>query len=283
MRIQFDEETNTYDVFLRQSWLGDARDCLEKGRYLMTQPELSIPSEAAVIGTSLHAGAEAFCRDDLLTRDEVVALAVAAYDDLITQPMKWVNHTVEQARDEVVGLAKSWYRNLAPHVTSPTHVEQEFCIPFDTYRDDLGHEVNIWMKGTIDLVQTDSVWDWKSGKRKYSWRDKQSDAIQPTVYAAAAVHEGWLSWPVQFKYGLVQRTTFDSQIVHVTRTPDHVEWLKRQIRPVVALALRMGTQATWPSNDQHGLCNDVWCPYWSQCKGANLAPVPFPQSRKKAS
>lgn len=281
MRVQYHDD-GTADVFLRQSWITDARDCLEKGRFTMNQPDLAVPSEAALIGTSVHAGAEAYCLDDLLTVNEVVDASVTEWEQLLTQPVKWVKYTEAQARAELIALSQAWYRELRPYVTAPIGVEQEFCFQFTTFWfGDM--EVRVWFKGTIDLVQPDSVWDWKTSKKKYSWRDKQSDNIQSTVYAAAAVAHGWHSWDVPFKFGVLVREQHVAQIVHITRTPSHVEWLTRLIEPMVRLAVAIGPDQSWPMNDSHGLCNEVWCPYWAQCKGRFLAPVPFPQSRKAST
>ena len=286
MRIEYRED-GTADVYVRQSWLNDARDCLEKGRRGIIHPLMAVPTDAACIGTAVHAGAEAYCNDDLLTVNEVTEASLARWDQLVQEPLRFVTYTATSARAEVAALSRSWYMGLRQYATASdvVAVEHQFVHHVDTikmsttpWHSDM--DVRIWLTGTIDLVRGDGLWDWKTSKKKYVWRDKQSDAIQPTVYAAAAVAEGWLEWPVRFTYGVMLRGSSDTQVVHVNRTEDHYAWLRRSIRPLVRQAIQLGLEDEWPHKDNHALCTDTWCPYWAMCKGAHLAPVSFHQPRK---
>lgn len=278
MRLQWDDDRTSVDVYLRQSWLSDARSCMEKARWLIRHESTS--SDAAAIGTAVHAGAAAWCLDQSLDVDAVVDAALAAWDHELSMPMNWVSYNEPTARHEVINLAHAWFSELRPMVDSPVYVEHGFCFLFDTIQ--IGTiECRIWMKGTIDLVQTHSLWDWKTSKNKYSWHAKQNASIQASVYAAAAVDAGWLEYPVHFNFGVLLRGKREAQLVHVTRTDAHTAWLKQQVAPLVRQAVLLGDNTTWPINDDHGLCSEVWCPAWSACKGALLAPVPLPT--RKAS
>jgi hypothetical protein len=277
MRIEQNPD-GSVDVWLRQSWLSNARDCLEKARHLIHNE--SISSDAAVIGTSVHAGAEAGCLDGTLADTHIIAAAVNEWNTLITsEPIKWVKYDEQSGRAEVARLAQSWHNNLRRHVEAPRFVEHNFEVVFDTfeYRD---QKVTVHLKGTIDLVQFNDMWDWKTSAKKYSWRDKQNDSIQASLYAAVAVQEGWLEYPVAFNFGVLLRGTNDSQVVTVRREESHTEWLKTQIRSTVRLALSVGTDVAWPTNDTGGLCSPVWCDNWGTCKGSLLAPVPYPTRSK---
>lgn len=277
MRIERSE--GRIDVYLRQSWLSNARDCLEKARHLIHNE--SVSSDAAAIGTAVHAGAEVACLDGSASDTHVVAAAVNEWNKIIsTEPIKWVKFNEESGRAEVARLAQSWHNNLRKYVQSPRFVEHTFEVCFDSFEHQ-GENVFVMMKGTIDLVQFDSLWDWKTSSKKYSWRDKQNDSIQASVYAAVAVQEGWLQYPVAFNFGVLVRGTNDSQVVTVKRDESHTEWLKSQIRSTVRMALSVGTDVQWPTNDTGGLCSPVWCDNWGSCKGSLLAPVPYPTRKAK--
>lgn len=266
------------DVFLRQSWLSNARDCMEKARASIGVP--SISSDAAAIGTAVHAGAAFAIEEQDADVVAMVDVARSSWADQIAGDIKWVKYDAQSGVDEVTNLAHSWWRNLRQYVTSPVHVEQSFRCHFDTFEVGAGI-ARVHLEGTVDLVQAESLWDWKTSSKKYSWRDKQSDSIQASVYAAAAVALGWLQYPVHFNFGVLLRGTSESQVVHVTRDANHTEWLRNQIRPLVRLALAVGTDSPWPTNDTGALCSDLWCDNWAACKGSLLAPVPFPTRKAK--
>ena len=282
MRIEHNED-DSIDVYVRQSWLSNARDCLEKARYAIHN-EQTASSDLAAIGTSVHAGAERYCLDPSVTEDDVIE---AAADSWVTQcaneEVRWTKFTELTGLDEARSLARSWYRNLRHHVEAPRFVEHNFDVLFDafTLNSHWQREVRVHLKGTIDLVQFQNMWDWKTSSKKYSWRDKQSDSIQASLYAAVAQQEGWLEYPIHFNFGVLIRGTSDSQVVHVTRDAKHTEWLRRQIRSTVRMALTVGTDMPWPTNDTGGLCSDLWCDNWANCKGSLLAPIPYPT--RKAS
>jgi hypothetical protein len=282
MRIETNED-NSLDVYLRQSWLSNARDCLEKGRWGMLN-EQTQSSDLAAIGTAVHAGAERYCNNPSVDIDDVVDAAVRRWHEQVqAEEIRWGKFNADLGETEVRNLALSWWRNLRHNVEAPRYVEHDFNVLFDTFtfNSTWQQEVRVHLKGTIDLVQFQNMWDWKTSSKKYSWRDKQSDSIQASVYAAVAQQSGWLEYPVHFNFGVLIRGTSDSQVVHVTRDANHTEWLRSQIRSIVTMALSVGTHQQWPTNDTGGLCSDLWCENWANCKGSLLAPVPFPT--RKAS
>jgi hypothetical protein len=144
-----------------------------------------------------------------------------------------------------------------------------------------GITYEIHLEGTMDLVQFDGLWDWKTSTKKYSWRDKQQENIQASVYAAAAVANGWLEYPVRFNFGVLLRGTADTQVCTVTRDRDHEVWLRKQIRNLVLAALVLGDGNQWPTNDTGALCSPVWCGHWDTCKGETLSYVSYPTRSKQ--
>jgi hypothetical protein len=85
---------------------------------------------------------------------------------------------------------------------------------------------------------------------------------------------GMIDYPVEFNFGvMIRNASSTGQIVSITRTPEHGQWI---IDQTIALVNNLLTvQAKMPStrwivNDQHYLCSQRWCPVWSMCKGSYI-------------
>lgn len=273
MRIE-DREDGTIDVYVRQSWLNDAVACAERGRQQMLRPSWSLPNELTVLGTAVHSAIEALLtqqqhrRPDRAMVDDSKAVAQRRLTELFAEPMRWVRHTEDKVRSWANDLFCDWYEQIYPKVGTVRHLEHGFEFKLDTFVMD-NKKITVYGVGTVDCV-ADELWDWKTAGKKYSQREKQQTAIQPTMYAAAAVAQGLAEWPVRFNYGVMVRDG-GPQMVTVVRTVSHVEWLIAQIRPLVRQAVTDQFHP-WPRNDTHFLCSETWCPWWSICKGAFLAP-----------
>jgi hypothetical protein len=253
---------------LRQSWLNDALGvCLERARRdrlgLLPRTE----SDAAALGTAVHAGIEQMLHD-AMGIGEATEFAYSEWHRISSLPnFRWLSfnegdHEVVEAY--IFTALHAWYRDVF-NLLQPQAIEHPFSFTF--YEDD---QRVIELTGTIDYIGKWSripvVADWKTGKRKYSERDKQKQAIQASVYTAAAEAAGFGRRP--FRYGVMVRGKDEVQVVDITRWPAHDEWLKQQC---LSLAYMLESELpVWPLNDQHFLCSSAWCPAWSSCKGLQL-------------
>jgi hypothetical protein len=134
--------------------------------------------------------------------------------------------------------------------------------------------MEIWLEGTIDYVAPDGVlWDWKTASRTYSLREKHTQSHQATCYVTASRQLGLVpdtDEPTLFRFGvMVRQESPKAQIVTVSRDKDQVTFLKRQIKSVVDGAVAVWGNEDWTMNDQHFLCSETWCDYWTMCKGAH--------------
>lgn len=265
MKIQQTEDG--INVRIRQSWVNDATMCNERGRQAMVRPEWSMPNDATILGTAVHAGIAHI----LTGNSNGVGVAHETLNELIAQPFMRAKYTDEELHDHVIELMGEWERNIAPQLDEVVAVEQEFEFPLDEFIDDKFGKVTVTGTGTVDLVTKTSLWDWKTAGRKYNAREKQSQAVQPTMYSAAAVAMGWLEYPVTFNYGVLVRGG-KAQVLPVHRNESHTEWLRDMVRPLVRTALYFGTDQPWVKNDTHYLCSETWCSWWSICKGSKLSP-----------
>lgn len=266
MRVE--ETADGYDVYVRQSWINDAMMCNERGRQAIIRPEWSQPNDATILGTAVHAGIAHILSGNANGH----AMATETLNELLTQPFMRTKYGDDELHALATELVAEWERGIAPHVAPVVAVEKEFEFLLDEFVEPTTSKtIRIIGKGTIDLVTESDLWDWKTAGRKYSAREKQSQAVQPTMYAAAAVALGWLEYPVTFNYGVMVRGG-KAQIVPVHRNESHTQWLRDIVRPLVRTAMLLGTDHSWAKNDTHYLCSDTWCSWWSICKGSKLSP-----------
>lgn len=266
MRIE--QSDNTVNAYVRQSWVNDALMCGERGRQGIIRPEWSLPNDATILGTAVHAGIAAV----LMGEGTGKAVAKQELERLLDEPFRRVKYDNDELFAFSSELCSEWERKIAPTLGKVLFVEKEFEFLLDCYDDEmLGKRVNVWGKGTIDCVTETEVWDWKTSARKYSAKEKQSQAVQPTMYCAASVAAGWHEYPVQFKYGIMVRGG-QAQVLPIHRNESHTDWLREQVRPLVRTACLVGVDYSWSKNDTHYLCSETWCPWWSICKGSKLSP-----------
>lgn len=265
-------------VWVRQSWLNDVMICPERSRLAVTMPEWRQGSDATHIGTSVHSGIE-----HILTGGTIKESYGVAQDKLAelveTEPFK-INSTngVEHMKEFVTIMMGTFENEVLQHVTLGGQVEAKFGVKlFDLPEDTslpFDAQPQVWLGGTMDYVDPNGVvWDWKTAGRKYSQGEKQRQSIQATAYSYASVEMGWApGYPVRFNYGVMTRATKSvGQIVPVLRTQSHVDWFKHQVQSVVQPFVKLGLDTPWMANDQHGLCSEKWCTYWSVCKGSRLS------------
>jgi hypothetical protein len=273
--MKIDEQGN---VWVRQSWLDTAMRCPERGRLASTLPEWDeITSDSALIGTGAHYGIEQVIRGRDASKIEQIA-----YDYVIeyAEPVKWTKYsTLTECADHAARCAAAWREHIMP-VAPLENARAEVTFHVPLYEHRTGRTVGI--EGTIDLVPTDgTLWDWKTAARAYRQRDKQRFAVQPTIYALAAVMGGLqsavtYSWPMTFTYGVMVRGSKEStaQILTVQRTEAHADWVRRRIETYVDLALGHGLDKSWPMVDENNyLCSQTWCPWYTICRGAHLSPA----------
>ena len=267
------------EVRVRQSWLSNARDCMEKGR-LDTFVEERVPSDLAAIGTAVHAAAEYAFHNTQAELFELVEVATQSWKDQCIAGIRWTKMDEGSGLLEVQSLTTQWHRQLRRVITKPVAAEMPFDVLFDEFELN-GQPIRIYLTGTMDLVQEDGLWDWKTSGRKYNWYDKQNESIQASVYAAAAVRLGLLQYPVQFNFAVMLRGTTQVQLCDVLRTEAHEAWLREQIRALVVNSQVVGFTTKWPMNDQGALCSPEWCDHWGACKGQHVGRVSItPKSRK---
>lgn len=269
------EQDDCHFVSVRQSWLNDAMLCPERARLKVNLPDWDSPSDATTLGTAVHTAIEHVLNYEASPNDMAFIMAEDIKQMSETKPFKWTSmKTIDQMIDYGVHMTEAWARDIYPEVERGGEVERSFTVFLNEFEHTDGKPVKVFLNGTMDYVTPSGVvWDWKTSARKYSQAEKQKMAIQASVYAYA-VKNLFLApdWPVQFKYGVMTRSTNSvGQIVPIVRTEAHGEWLRSQVTNIVRNGMRAGFEDPWLANDQNYLCSQRWCPFWSICKGAHLS------------
>lgn len=271
------------NIYVRQSWLNDAMLCPERSRLAFTQPDWNIGSDATMLGTGVHSGIESYILSGGSDTLDSMKMEMRVAINSSEEKFKWNTlKTYDEMFKVGDGLLEAWWRDIRPHVTLGGLVEQKFSVPIGTVNVNNTTYV-LHFNGTMDYVDPDgNVWDWKTAGRKYNQYEKQRQSIQASVYTNAVVRLGLAQdFPVSFKFGVMTKTAKpEGQIVEVVRTSAHATWVETQARNIVASALRMGHENPWPQVDQHNLCSEKWCPWWSICKGSHISDLDNNNNRK---
>jgi hypothetical protein len=278
-------------MWFRQSWLDTAMRCPEEGRLATVKPEWDITSDAAIVGTGAHAGIE-----KVIKGADPAHIGDLAHENVMTteEPFRFVQHdNRESMARQAAACAIAWRRDILPHLNlEDAQAEVEFKVPLFEHR---GRTIGI--KGTCDLApNAPELLDWKTSKRPYKQSEKQRWAIQPTIYALAAIKGGIrsdieYSWPLEFTYGVMVKTAKPTgQLVTVQRTEQHAEWAMHRLRTLADLAIDFGFDKPWPQiDDSNYLCSATWCAFHPICRGAFLRdghdrwePLAMPTTRSAA-
>lgn len=270
--MRIDKTTNR--VFVRQSWLKDMMLCPERARLSVVQPKFKTTNDSAAIGTAVHSGIEA-----ILSGADVasgVDVSLSKFKELEQSGVNHTNVNPEHWHGFVVSLTRAWASDIAPKVPLGGQCEVPFAVPTGA----VIRGMELWFEGTIDYLHSEGIWDWKTAARKYSTLEKQTQDIQSSIYCYAGNKLGITQEESIFRFGVMVRAKESyGQIVTVNRTKAHSDFVVKQAMSAVELACAMmgeqelPTENRWLINDQHYLCSQRWCPWWSVCKGAHISEL----------
>lgn len=272
--MRIDEATKR--IYIRQSWLGDALLCTERGRRMMVSPEFRTTNDSAVMGTAVHAGIEAIVKGTIDPRDGHHVSVAKLNHIKETENVKVTNTDPSTWEDLVRSMTNSFVSGVLPEVPLGGKTEYKFEYFSNAFVDEYG----IWFEGTMDYVHPSGVWDWKTAARRYSLLEKQTQSIQASIYSGYVLQSGeseiGLDGSIPFNFGvMIRNMKGDSQILRIKRNSAHTMWVTEQATTLVRLALAMRDtdgewNRPWLKNDQHFLCSERWCPWWSVCKGVHI-------------
>ncbi len=264
--IHKDAEGRWVHTWVRQSAVKTSDMCLERWRrdVFDTQPE--VIKDASMLGTVCHKIAESVLLSAIdyfhgYTDVEMTeADAMQAFGDEweMKHPTIQVWHSYDSpdaAAEQGRLRLKSWFDEVLPDLT-PIQVEHRFEVPLIEDAERV-----VYLRGTIDLVEGDRLWDWKFPKRDYSrdaWQYHRWD-VQSAAYCYAMGIEN-------FSYRIMHPGGVGS--IDLVRTQVHYDWLRAK---VLALCQLLENQTgAYPLGDNGWWCSDKWCDYFARCKGATI-------------
>lgn len=244
----------------RQSWLGSAANCPEQARLMTINHLPDHNTDAAAVGTAMHAFIEASLSG--VEFNLAMAEAEEAWWNEQREPnFTWVKYSGRTGWKMIESLCAVWFDKYDPYQRHNRGWELETPFLFTLHEDE---KRIIEVSGTIDAYDGFDVTDWKSNASdddRYVPREYERWAIQPTVYTRAAL-ELWGHNPT-FKYCVVSPTGL--QQFSVVRDERDWAWLTDMCESYAYLI--EAQLKSWPKNDQHWLCSKRWCPAWDTCKG----------------
>ena len=259
--------------------------CNERGRLALVHPEFDEAiSDSALIGTAAHAAIAAVLNGEIEAADIGASASAEALKLCKEEPVHWTKWTLP---GQLAGHASDAPRHGLGTSSPPSCPAARSSTSSGSPSSNSGADT-VGLTGTIDYAAPDgTLWDWKTSSKKYEQRGKQRTAIQPTVYATAAMHgaldgEWPYQYPIKFYFGVMVRGEAQRprrRSCRSMRTKAHEAWLTDHLRTYVDLADAMGVKRPWPRNEDHFLCSSTWCPWWSAC----VKEHDFPTRRTRGS
>lgn len=259
-------DDNRWHHKFSQSWLTTTDICLERARREHTGEMENWETDAANIGTAVHAAIETclYEHNDGLALDRAGTVEVfhAAFSDLMLHTdWRWVKYTEKSARAFGEKCVSHWHNLVLPTLPQTSELEVRFVVPLVETDERV-----IDLCGTIDYHDP-QLRDWKTASRgPYQEWEYKRWAIQPTVYTKAwyDLGHGELdeNGMVPFEYVVLHAKGVQRFIVH--RGQAHWDFLRDKCERIAELIER--EMPKWPLNDNQALCSAKWCPCWSTCK-----------------
>lgn len=252
-------------IVLSQSWLNTFLGCPEQARLEMIGATSPKDSPESLLGIAMHAGIEVLAAGGQLSMAQRAAQTLAA--DIEPGPgHKWVN---VNPSDLVLDCLDAWNTGIHDEGIRSRITGDVIAVEHQFQRvviDD--PNVVVVLKGTVDLVTSDGLWDWKCSAKKWTQWETDRYNLQSTAYTLGLYGDTITADDrYMFRFGVVNPDTLRTSVVEVVRTKAHVDALIEQIHSIATL-VAAGLDR-WPIVGQDWRCSSKWCPAWTQCRGAH--------------
>lgn len=272
--------------------------CLEQMRLKMLAKQADQPpsqTDAATVGTIVHSVIDVELNGlPFDNESDAVAWAAAEYVHVLEAYAAAGCHysmgtfeTHDKALKSLSWLVKSWFHsperfdlmyNDHPDLEAEWSFDLKFC-DVTVNKGKKKEVIPVYLAGQADLVVGNRVVDWKTASSEYKQWEYQRWGRQPDVYTWAAAKSGLIKpdrdgmYYFDFKVFVRRQEIRLPDTVTVKRGANHWAWLEVMINRLVTMFTLLGTNNGWPLDDQHVLCSDKWCEFWSECKGSLIDPT----------
>ncbi len=257
--IHLDEQGRYVHTWVRQSSIKTADMCMERLRHSMYGISEEPKNDGAELGTACHQAVEDVLQsridgEGIMTEYDMYDAFDYYWEEMSPQVDNWYSYgDTKTAWDMGRVKLKSWYDHILPMIEKPVSVEQQFnkVLIEDSERV-------VYLRGTVDLVEEDVLWDWKFPKADYTrdrWQYDRWD-VQSIAYT-------WAMDIPYFRYGVMHNKGWGT--MEFVRNDLHHDWLREKVASICRYVEQ--TSGKYLLNDNGWWCSEKWCPAWTRCKG----------------
>ena len=252
------------DIRLRPSAIDGFYGCAFQWGKTFLEGVQSIPSSRAAIGTAIHAGAEQMWRESIAAGDKRINLSAmtdaameAWKEEASKENMQYGDGETEgTCAVEIVKGTEAFIEDIVPYTAIPKAVEEFYSVAID-------HPLVSELGGTIDYISENTIADIKTGKRKPTVSNYNT---QQAIYTYLARENG-----VDVKHNLIQSVVLkkvpEGAIIpmevnvpqakqHVNTLLDTLDLVMKDVAPIETI-LR--------PNHKYMFCSKKFCNFYGSC------------------
>jgi len=264
---------NNDSIRLRPSAVESFYGCSYQWGKSFLEGSSSIPNSRAAIGTAIHAGVEAMWVDAIAHKKKDANLsmmtdaAMQAWKEESQKGMQFGNNEDEgSCAVEIIKGTEAFVEDIVPFTSIPTAVE-EF------YKIDIDHPMVAELGGTVDYINSDTIADVKTSKRKSG---PEGHTVQQSIYKYLANANGH-----NIKHNLIQQVVLKKQPEGAIQTLDADIPLAKYLVNGILDTLELVNKDIAPietlmrPNPKHMFCSEKFCAHYNTCPAikGNLQPV----------
>ena len=260
--VHIDEKGRYVHTWVRQSSVKTSDMCMNRLRESLFNLSVDPKNDGAELGTACHQAVEDLLQSRIdneseMTEHDMYDAFDYYWDEMSQEVDNWYSYgDAKKASDMGRKKLKSWHDNVLPMIQKPVGVEVNFnkLLIEDEQRV-------VYLRGTVDLVEENMLWDWKFPKADYTrdrWQYDRWD-VQSIAYT-------WALGVPNFSFGVMHNKGWGT-MTFVRGESEH-DWLKQKVATICEyIENNLHLKGKWLLNDNGWWCSEKWCPSWTRCKG----------------
>ena len=257
-------------ITIRSSSLGAYVSCPKQWYETYVLGKTTIPNARALVGTSIHSGAEVMWNEAIRTgkKDPNITMmtdaAVQSYDTKVKEAEGQLVYDEDVNdnfyRDTIVKGTKAFVSDIVPFTKIPLAVEKKLSV-------DIQHPMVEAITGTLDYLGTETIADIKTSKRKVV---AQSYKLQQSMYKHLAQINGY-DVKRNFIQGIVlAKTKVAGGIDELTTNVAQAKFITNNLLDKLeAVYSGVDPDILFQGNPKHYLCSAKYCSLYSKCSFIN--------------
>jgi len=264
------------NVTIRPSSVNTFLQCPQQWYRVFLLGHRSKPGARAAIGTAIHKSAEVFWQDAIETRKKdpnISAMVDAAVEAFKEEEQKDLMYDDGEDRNTsmktITQGVEAFADDIVPFAAIPDAVEKRFSVKIDN------HPIISQVSGTVDYIESDTIADVKTSKRKPTTANYK---IQQSLYRILAKANG-----INVKHNLIQAIVLkkapEGMIKSMNEDIDEsmATYAVNSIIDTTALFAKgdIDPDVLFRGNPSYYLCSPKYCEFYGDCKFVNgEAPKP---------